>query len=1445
MLFGLFHPVIAAWFRDRFSTPTDPQAQAWPAIAAGKDTLVAAPTGSGKTLAAFLWCLDRLFRRGLGEALPDATSTLYVSPLKALGNDVRKNLEEPLAEIAARARSEGLVPPEIRVAVRTGDTPEKERRALAKRPPHILVTTPESLFILLTSDSGRRGLSSVETVVVDEIHAIAGDKRGAHLALSLERLDRLVQAAGGRRPNRIGLSATQRPIEEVARLLVGGGAPEACAIVDTGQRRDMDLRIEVPKDELGSVAGASHWQDVLDGTAELVKAHRSTLVFVNTRRLVERVARALEERLGPTAVGAHHGSLSRATRLETEQRLKRGELAAVVTTASLELGIDVGAVDLVCQLGAPRAIRTLVQRVGRSGHQRGALPKGRIFVLTRDQLLEGAALARSVRAGLLDQVLVRRGPLDILAQQIVAASACEDLSEEELLALCRRAYPYAALTQGDFDRVLDMLAEGFATRRGRSAALIHRDAVNGRIRARRGGKLLAVTSGGAIPDIAAYDVVLEPEATVVGSVDEDFAIESLAGDVFQLGNACYEILRVEGGRVRVGSAAGRNPTIPFWRAEGPSRSDELSEAVSALRTEIDARLPATTAAPEVVSSHTLAAEAWLAAEGAMEAGAARQAIAYVAATRAALGAIPTLRRVVAERFFDESGGQQLVLHAPFGARRNRAYGLALRKRFCRSFNFELQAAATDDGIVLSLGPQHSFALDGVFDMLPQARAREVLAQAVLASPMFASRWRWNAQRSLALPRMRSGKKVPAPLMRFRAEDLLTAVFPEVIACPENLGGGDLDIPDHPLIQEALRDCFEEAMDLEGLERLLGDIEAGRVETVVVETPEPSPMSHEILNANPYAFLDDAPLEERRARAVMTRRGVTDPAVRDLGALDAQAIALVASEIWPRPRDPDEVHDALLTLVAAPASDAAPWTEHLLQLVRDRRATRIRLASLDHAPLDLVVATERVPHVRAIWPGAAFDPPVILPPRCAETIEPDAALFSLVRGWLGVLGPTTARAIGDRFALPAARIDGALLALEGDGQAMRGRFTPGAPDGLVEWCERGLLARIHRLTVARLRREIEPVSVAEFMRFLFRWQRVASATQLQGEQGLLRVLTQLQGFEAAAASWEEDLLRSRLAAYDPAWLDALSLEGMVAWGRLTTRTPRPPSEGDAPRRAAATVGRQAPIAIFPRESAAWLLTASDEGEAPELSHAANDVAGFLERRGASFESEIAAGSGRLPGEVEDALCELVAAGRVTADGFQALRSLMGRGKRARVEGRRLGGTRNPGGRRPQGRWSLLRRHGSEGVTPPSAQPGTQADLVVSPLEAFARQLLTRWGVVFRDLLAREARAPAWRELLPVYRRLEARGELRGGRFVAGPAGEQFALPDALDALRALRRREASTGPGGHVVKVSTCDPLNLVGILTPGARAAPQPGRWIEWVDGVPSIESVPPVLSQA
>jgi len=1329
-----FDPLVAEWFTTRFGTPTEPQVLGWPKIYAGADVLISAPTGSGKTLAAFLIWLDRLVRAARAGELPNRTEVVYVSPLKALSNDIHKNLEVPLAEISQLAARRGVSLSPIRTAVRTGDTPAAERQHMGKERPHILVTTPESLYILLTAEKSRAMLASTRTVIVDEIHAVADDKRGSHLALSLVRLDALAE----NKPQRIGLSATVKPIEQVAEFL----SPRA-QIVNVGHRREMELAVEVPRDELGPVASNEMWAEIYDRLAELILTHRTTLVFVNTRRLSERVTHALTERLGDNIVLPHHGSLSRALRLNAEARLKSGELRAVVATASLELGIDIGTVDLVCQIGSPRSIAVALQRVGRSGHWVGAKPRGRFFAITRDELIECAALIRSIRSGQLDRLEIPEAPLDILAQQIVAEAAARDWQEDDLYQLIRGAYPYRNLDRQHFEAIVAMLSDGITTQRGRAGAYLHRDQVNHRVRGRRGARLAAITSGGAIPDTAQYFVVAEPDGKQVGTVDEDFAVESLAGDVFLLGTTSWRIKRVEPGRVRVEDAKGAPPNVPFWNGEAPGRTLELSDAVGGVREEI--------------AAHPDRALRFLMDDCGLDEAGAKQAVAYVLAGAASLNALPTQRTVVAERFFDEGGGMQLVIHAPFGSRINRAWGLALRKRFCRSFNFELQAAATDNGINISLTEQHAFPLELVFEFLKPQTVGHVLTQAMLDAPMFTARWRWNASRALAIPRFLGGRKIPPPIQRMRAEDLLASVFPDQVACAENLTG-EIRIPDHPLVEETIDNCLHEAMDLDGLTRILEAMESGEIRKVAIDNAEPSPFSHEILNANPYAYLDDAPLEERRARAVQLRRTLRTDASGGAGILDPAAIATVAAESWPDVRDADELHDALLSLITLPPADE--WGELFMQLNAAGRA-----GVLERASKRFWIATERLD-------------------RGDDTL-------ATVRGWMESLGPTTVSTLANTLAFAADEIEAALFKLESEGQVMRGRFTPSLAEGQIEWCNRRVLARIHRLTLGQLRREIEPVTAAQFQSFLFRWQHLVPGSGLHGVDGTLQIIRQLQGYEISAAAWEPDVLARRIVRYEPEFLDQLCLSGEVMWARLS---PHPAFESAEPRRVRPT--RVAPIAVFLREDAGWLTPPDAEAKSPAFSHAAREVLTRIEQHGASFFADLVRATRRLPSEVEDGLWELVAAGLVTADGFENLRSLVDP-KRRRGEGR--GRLARP--RHAAGRWALV-RHGS-------AAPSSDARAAF-----FADQLLARWGVLFRDLLARESLAPPWRDLLPVLRRKEARGEIRGGRFVSSFSGEQFARPEALELLRAVRRSQTE-----ETVDVSNADPLNLAGIILPGPRVS--------------------------
>jgi ATP-dependent Lhr-like helicase len=1372
-----FHPLVARWFTETLGEPTPAQQRGWEAIRNGRHTLIAAPTGSGKTLAAFLTAIDDLVREAATALLPDEIRVVYVSPLKALSADIHKNLAEPRRGIRQLAEAAGEEAPRITAAVRTGDTTSSERAAILRRPPHILVTTPESLYLLLTAERSRQLLRTVRTVIVDEIHAVIGTRRGAHLALSLERLQHVAE-----RPLlRIGLSATQKPVEDVARFLVGNDEGRGgCAIVDEGHRRTLDLALEIPRSPLSAVMEHEVWEEYYDRLTELIGEHRTTLVFVNTRRMAERVARHLSERLGEHAVTAHHGSLSKETRLDAEHRLKTGALKALVATASLELGIDIGHVDLVCQIGSPHRIATFLQRVGRAGHTVIGTPKGRLFAATRDDLIECAALLRSVRRGELDRIVAHDAPLDVLAQQLTAELACREAAEDELFDFVRRAWPYRATTRGDYDSVIAMLSDGFATRRGRRAALVHRDEVNRVVRARRGSRMLALTSGGAIPEVADYRVILEPEDTFVGTLNEDFAIESSAGDVFQLGNASWQITRVLMGTVRVKDAHGAPPTIPFWLGEAPARSDELSRAVSDLRADADKVF----AAAEGTGGHGTPEGVpyeWFGRETGLDEGATEQAVDYLVEGRNALGVIPTQETLVVERFFDESGGMQLVVHAPFGSRINRAWALALRKRFCRQFNFELQAAATEDALMLSLGPQHSFPLADVFRYLHPASVQDILVQAFLDAPVFATRWRWNTTISLAVPRSRGGSKVAPQLQRMQADDLMAAVFPDAAACLENIPG-DRQIPDHPLVAQTVRDCLEEAMDINGLTTLLDRIHRGDVRLISRDTPEPSVFAHEIINARPYAFLDDAPLEERRAHAVQSRRaGGSDGT---LATLDPDAIARVVDEARPEWRDADELHDALLTTGFLIADEGTVRSEAFATLSQAGRAASVVVSAFRRT---LLVAAERLPEFLAIHPDAVLEPPISAPPsRAARTWTRAEAMVELLRGRLAVSGPATAAALASSLGLPDADVDEALLALEGEGVVLRGNFTPevrlkpdttsSEHDGRVEWCERRLLARIHRYTLSRLRAEIAPVSPAEFMRFLFAWQHVEPGSQLIGAEGMRAVVAQLDGVELPARAWERDVLPARVDRYEPAMLDMLCLTGDVAWARLSSG----PTQ---------VVGAT-PIALYMRAARPTRVQDRDS----TYSESASVVFEHLRTRGASFATEIATGCGLDEEAVRAALTELVAAGAVSSDGFAGLRTIIGTRPTTAT-----------------GRWFLVNA-GEE----PAA-------------EAVASTLLRRYGVICRRLLARETTSITWRELVHVYRRLEARGEIRGGRFVSGMSGEQYALPDAVERLREIRRTPADD----RLVTISAADPLNLTGIVTPGDRLRTVAANRIVYLHGVP------------
>ena len=1433
-----FHPAVSRWLETRFGQPTEAQARAWPVTSQHRNALIAAPTGSGKTLAAFLSAINDLVVEGQQQTLRNEVYVLYVSPLKALSNDIQKNLQEPLAGIREQLRTLGYPDVAISDGVRTGDTPQVERERMRRCPPQILVTTPESLFILLTSDSGRKMFGSLRTIIVDELHAVAGSKRGAHLMLSLERLVALCPQT----PTRIGLSATVKPLDAMADFLMGGAdlpspsgrragdegqTPERSAepqsvpraltpalspgerenditIIDAGHIRERDLALEIPESPLTAVMATEVWGEIYDRLATLIAQHRTTLIFVNQRRVAERVSRHLAERLGEEHVTAHHGSLAKEHRLKAEQRLKAGQLKALVATSSLELGIDIGDIDLVCQLGSPRAINAFLQRVGRAGHAIGAIPKGRLFPLALDDLLESTALLHAIERGELDRIRVPEAPLDALAQQIVAEVSCQEWSLDALYERLRRARPYQALSLRRFEQIVQMLAEGYATRRGRRGAYIHYDAVNRVLRPRRGAKLTAVTNAGVIPDQFDHEVLLLPEGHRIGTIGEDFAFEAIPGDIFQLGNASYRFAKVEAGKVLVEDAHGLPPTIPFWLGEGLGRTDELSAAVSGL---------SETAVEKLADGADVCLH-WLRDDIGVPPAAAEQLTAYLAASWTALGSLPSERTIIFERFFDDVGDTHLVIHSPYGSRINRAWGLALRKRFCRQFNFELQASALDDSIVLSLGPTHSFPLEDVQAFLKSATVRDVLIQALLDAPMFGTRWRWVATAALAIRRMNGNKRVPPQFQRSDAEDLLTVVFPDQVACAENLAG-PREVPDHPLVHQTLDDCLHEVMDIDGLERLLARIEANEVRIVCRDLASPSPLAHAIINAKPYAFLDDGEAEERRTRAISTKPLMDLRTAADIGRLDPQAIELVRSEARPEIGNADELHDAMLSfgfLSDADLDGAGDVSSRLRELYQQRRATRLQVPG----GAALHVAAERLHEFIAVFPQAVRQPPI--DPVVREAADPGDALREIVRNRMELLGPVTEAALAEALGLEPSVVQIALLQLEGEGAVMRGAMSSPAA---LEWCDRRLLARIHRYTRDTRRAEIRTVPPTQFLRFLFRWHGLAqgegaSDERREGSTALLAVLKQLEGYPAPAAAWEEDILPARIADYMPYMLDNHCAAGRIAWAR-----PAPAASDEAKRKAGPI--RTTPIVLSERETLMhWQQAGNTPVEDAPLSSRAQRVLDELRTHGASFHTDLLQDSGLIGSELENALGELVSQGLVTCDSFVGLRALvMPAEKRNRLRRRTL---RNSVNLDEAGRWSLTRRRRA---------PEDDGTALAAPhVEHIARVLLRRYGVVFRKLLEREDGLPPWRELYYVYRRLEARGEIRGGRFVSGFSGEQFALPEAATTLRQLPEVPAH-GAGVEHVSISAADPLNLVGILTPGDKLARLPGNRVLFENGVP------------
>lgn len=1463
MALSEFHPAARKWFTTQFGEPTEAQAQAWPAIKRGRHTLISAPTGSGKTLAAFYAAIDDLLQRNLKRQLSPGVQILYVSPLKALSNDIHKNLEVPLAGIADELKRSGKAGADITVAVRTGDTPASARQKMAKQPPHILVTTPESLYLLLSSASGRAMLANVSTLIVDEIHAMLGDKRGAHLGLSIERLARLVRTNSGQQLQRIGLSATQRPIAMVAKYLVGnsncGEGRLDCVIVDSGSHRKMDVRLEVPGSPLTALMSNEVWEELYKRLVDLINSHQTTLVFVNTRRLSERLALALAERLGEDAVCSHHGSMSKELRHDAEQRLKAGQLKVLVATASMELGIDIGSVDLVVQFSSPKSIATFLQRVGRSGHSIHGTPKGILFPLTRDDLVESAALLHSIREGQLDCIVMPQKPLDILAQQIVAEVSSQAHDEagqtgelfdqqqggweiDELYALFLNAYSYRELTREEFDSTVQMLADGYTSRRGRRGTHLHLDAINRRLRARRGANLIALTNGGAIPDMFDYQVVLDPEDIVVGSLNEDFALEALPGDIFTLGTHSWQMLRVDGLKVRVRDAQGMQPTIPFWFGEGLGRTRELSESVSELRQTIASLL---------INDSANAALQWLVDSAGLPREAATQLVEYLETGMNALGEMPTRSTIVMERFFDEVGDMHVVIHSPFGSRINRGWGLALRKRFCKSFNFELQAAANEDSIVISLGSIHSFPLDDVFKYLQSATVRDVLIQALLDAPMFEVRWRWNATRSLAIQRNRNGKRVPPQFQRMDAEDLVAHVFPDQIACAENITGRR-EVPEHPLVNQTIHDCLTEAMNIDELTELISAIENNELTLIAKDLREPSPFAQEIINARPYAFLDDAPFEERRTNAIRNRSWADPAEAKDFSLLDAEAIARVREEAWPYISNVEEFHDALCSLGYMSAQEMAAGENYARWQPALQESGRI--LCLSELPNTLWIATEKIACFVAIYPqletlteSTSIPIPAFI---LNEKWERQDALREVVRARLECLGPIRSERLAKELAIEVSEIDQALIALEVEGFAFQGQFTQAAgqrdaqSDSAPEWCERRLLQRIHRYTIDAHRKSIKPVSLQTYTQFLFDAHKLECVSepsldarvpdrepQLDGQTLLQNSLACLDGIAAPAGSWEADIFPTRVASYDPNWLDLMCISGKVVWGRYSTVNPTQRS-GRASSPSFSGPIKSTPISIVSRSNLDIFSALSDAQrsavEAVGLTELAKQIEADLTNNGASFFDQIQQRTGLLRAQLEQGLAELVSTARISSDSFTGLRALLTPNKKKPSSHRRRG-RRAMFGVEDAGRWSLLENGKSQ---PKETSNSRHWDVLdEEQLERLIGIYLQRWGVLFRGQMDRELFAPPWRVLLAALRKMELRGTVRGGRFIAGVGGEQFAFPETVDTLRKFSKKQVGTTPKYH--SLSAVDPLNLLNLILP-SRKLPRLGKnRVLYEDGIP------------
>lgn len=1411
-----FHPIVRRWFTETLGAPSPPQERGWPAIAEGTHTLILAPTGTGKTLAAFLWELNELITEGQRAPLPNAVQILYVSPLKALGNDIHRNLELPLAELARRFEEAGEPFPEIRVAVRSGDTKPAARARMLRVTPHILITTPESLNILLTTERGRTLFPGVRAVIVDEIHAVAGTKRGVHLALTLERLDALCVSQGRDAPQRIGLSATQRPLDEIARFL--GGCEQRppdddpppgtiafrpVSVIDCGLVKPMDLTVRAPVPDLTQVGG-SVWPAVAALALDAIRSHRTTLVFVNNRAQAERIAARLNELAGTELARAYHGSMSRERRLELERALKAGELPALVTTSSLELGIDIGAVDLVLQLQSPKRVSAGLQRVGRAGHRLGDVSHGIIVPTHRDDLAECAALAAAMIAGEVEATRVPQNALDVLAQSLVAIASAEETTADAMYALVRRSYPYHRLTRSAFDETLAMLAGKYPS--DLATELEPRltwDRATGRVAGSRGSRMMAIISGGTIPDRGLYTVNL-PDRTRLGELDEEFVHESRVGDVFQLGSATWRIATVEHDRVVVVPAPGAPARMPFWHGEFSTRSVDLSRRVGRLRREL--------------ASGDLDDTALAAAYHCDEASI-RNLRSYVGDQRASTGVVPDDQTVVVEHFRDETGAVRIVVHSIFGGRVNAPWGMALAQRMREALgdHVDVQVQTSDDGIMLrlpDLGDAPPVQL--LLDLTPADAERRVIDE-VGSSPLFGARFRMNAGRALLLPRGSPRRRMPLWLQRLKALDLLETVR---------------QFPTFPILVETYREVLQDAFDVSALVQVLQSIADRQINIRVVETDRASPFAAGLQFAfvMDWLYVDDTPRAERAASWLAVDRSMLDELMGADGAgvdeaTERALAAVVAERRGTAPRRQARDADALAHLLDR-AGDLT------LDELRARVAPVEVRRSVDD-PVAVLVAAGRAVEFPVNGPDA---PTRIIPAderaRYAAAASGErAARREILARYLALAGPVTVAEVRERYAWPGRWIETRLTDWQRAGRLVRGAFRQGVAG--PEWCSRSLLERARRRALAALRAEISPTDMPTFAAFLQRWQHVDPRDRLDGEAGVATAVQQLAGLARPAAGWERDVLPARVDHYEPTWLSRVAGTGGVVWAGGQRQ-----DAARAPSVAAGVPPALVTVRFFERGTGAlWL----DSQAAPQLSDGAAAVRDVLARQGASFLADLQAATGLGLFATRDALRELVAVGLVTNDTAEALREVVRaralplRPRRdapdptrwlpadftpstGRVVQRRVNVPRLPRWRRPDlpgpagasgwvGRWSLIASAGTLGpVLPEDAHAA-----------AIAQQWLIRYGIVARDWWRRERPPVGWRAIYRELKRMEYRGEVRRGYFVDGLGGAQFALPDAVERLRAAR--DDADAP---VIAFAASDPANPYSL--PRSPFAPKADR---------------------